>query len=78
MTCTDTNEPVTADEVTRLFVELEACGLERLEPIERDIVEALRERPRHLWCKGPFLLLRCLHAKAFGLPWTELVSSRKP
>lgn len=40
----------------------------RLHPIEVEIVEALRLRPRRMWCRMQVVLLRGIHAKATGVP----------
>ena len=72
------NEPdsggVDASEVEKLFDDIAARGVGALAPIECEILTALRERPVALWCRAPLRLLRCLHAKALGLPWTHLAS----
>jgi hypothetical protein len=77
MAC-DGEDPIRdTGEVERLFRELEARGLDLLAPIERDIVAALRARPLATWCASPLRMLRCLHAKAHGRPWTEFLPSGK-
>ena len=52
--------------ILSLFLELEVAGGARLHPIERDIVEALKQRPCSSWCWAQLRLLEGLVLKAKG------------
>jgi len=75
MACDDGQDGYAVDsvEIERLFAELETCGLERLHPVEREILCTLRERPLRTWCRYQRLMLLGLHAKAHGRPFTHLL-----
>jgi hypothetical protein len=63
---------VSAEEAQILFAEIEE-GRDRLEPVEQDIADNLKERPYRAWCKGCHKMLRVLHAKASGKDWRALL-----
>lgn len=63
--------------VGELFRELEAAGNARLHPVELDIVEALKVRPRSAWCQGQLRLLDAIVRKAKGEPWRPLLEKTR-
>jgi hypothetical protein len=69
MNCNDDQDPSLEPRIDELFAALDATGavgLARLHAIERDILEALRLRPRRTWCVGCARLLEGIVLKAQG------------
>lgn len=72
----ETNDTVDADEVARLFAEIDVVGAGALHPIEQEILAGLRVRPPRTWCRAQRLMLLGLHAKVHGRPFTALLLGR--